>query len=73
MGGVLAGCSDMDKLCANHPDSFLIRHKCPMTCGVCGNVQKSTTVEVPGTNGDLGGCDRRRRWGFCSTRRRRQI
>lgn len=76
VAGSLAGCSDMAQFCQNHPDSYLIRHKCPLTCGVCGNL--GPTTEAPESNevqipGDTGGCSRRRRWGFCSTRRRRNI
>jgi hypothetical protein len=77
VSGQLAGCSDMAQFCQNHPDSYLIRHKCPLTCGVCGNAGDVTTaaptandVQIPG---DTGGCNRRRRYGFCSTRRRRNI
>lgn len=73
--GQMAGCADMQQFCQNHPDSYLIRHKCPLTCGVCGNAAPTTTpnpyeVKIPG---DTAGCDRRRRWGFCSTRRRRNV
>lgn len=77
VAGALAGCSDIAQFCENHPDSNLIRHKCPLTCGVCGNDDEATTttpesseIKIPG---DAGGCDRRRRWGFCSTRRRRNV
>lgn len=76
VAGSLAGCSDMAQFCNNHPDSYLIRHKCPLSCGVCGNHPSTTAspeseeVNIPG---DVGGCDRRRRWGFCSTRRRRNV
>jgi hypothetical protein len=77
VSGALAGCSDMAQFCANHPDSYLIRHKCPLTCGVCGNkppdVKKDTDEATDVDMGDTGGCDRRRRWGFCSTRRRRNV
>lgn len=77
VSGSLAGCSDMAQFCNNHPSSYLIRHKCPLTCGVCGNNPPTTAkpseaddLQIPG---DVGGCDRRRRWGFCSTRRRRNV
>jgi len=79
--GALAGCTDMLQFCPDHPKSNLIRHKCPMTCGVCGNELPTTPAPAPvetqnlvtQTSGDLGGCERRRRWGFCSTRRRRHV
>jgi len=76
VSGALAGCNDMAQFCKNHPDSYLIRHKCPLSCGVCGNSMTTTvkpvddTIKIPG---DVGGCSRRRRWGFCSTRRRRNV
>lgn len=74
--GTLAGCSDMAQFCSNHPDSRLIKHKCPRTCGVCGNWDETTTTLKPSQDimaGTEGGCDRRRRWGFCTTRRRRNV
>jgi len=79
IAGAVAGCSDMSQFCQNHPDSYLIRHKCPLTCRVCGNEDQSATasktpesteVNIPG---DAGGCSRRLRWGFCSSRRRRNV
>lgn len=94
ISGALAGCPDMAQFCQNHPDSQLIRHKCPLTCGMCGSKKETTIdaestdkasttpepddVEYPGDisdhiTGDHVGCDRRRRWGFCSTRRRRNV
>jgi len=72
----LAGCSDIAIFCQSHPDSYLVRHKCPLTCGVCNNDPHTTTIPMSrdtGIPGDAGGCNRRRRWGFCSSRRRRNI
>jgi len=77
----LAGCTDMMEFCNNHPDSYLIRHKCPLTCGICGNHAATEAPTEAPTEEDLeaqriaaaGGCERRRRFGFCSTRRRRNI
>jgi hypothetical protein len=55
--------------CENHPDSFLIRHKCPLTCGIC---EAPSTSPPPATHEELfHQCSTRRRWGLCSTRRRR--
>lgn len=74
--GALAGCTDMLQFCPHHPKSNLIRHKCPLTCGVCGNAPPTPPPVVAEdliSPGDIGGCDRRRRWGFCSTRRRRHV
>lgn len=77
ISGLAAGCTDVAPFCKKHPDSYLIRHKCPLTCGICGNAgsaaktgEEATDVEIPG---DAGGCSSRRRWGFCSTRRRRNV
>jgi|Transcript_42348 hypothetical protein len=74
--GKLSACSDMGMFCNNHPDSYLVREKCPLTCGVCadehGTTNKPTTDEVS-IAGDPANCDRRRRFGFCSTRRRRNV
>jgi len=77
IAGQLTACSDMAAFCENHPDSLLIKHKCPLTCGVCGdNVPtapphlNASDVQIPD---DAGGCDRRRRFGFCSSRRRRNV
>jgi len=71
--GKAANCSVIAQFCTNHPESNLIRHKCKATCGVCGSVppvaapHDAEDVQIPG---DTGGCERRRRWGFCSSRRR---
>jgi len=75
ISGSLAGCSDVLQFCQSHPDSYLIRHKCPLTCGVCGNAPSTTSLpdESDKVTGDIGGCDRRRRFGFCSSRRRRNL
>jgi len=77
VSGNMAGCADIKLFCQNHPDAYLVRHKCPETCGVCGKYSPPpppapATQEVA-LPGDSGGCDRRRRYGFCSTRRRRNI
>jgi len=74
----LAGCTDMVPYCKDHPKNNLIRHKCPLTCGVCGNAPSTPPPPAMADEnlispGDIGGCDRRRRWGFCSTRRRRHV
>jgi len=82
---VLAGCTDLRDFCAGHVDSVLIRRKCPLTCKLCrGNetafgytpMEKYMTTSKEVTyeyNADPGGCQRRRRYGFCTTRRRRNL
>mmetsp|Transcript_147153 Transcript_147153/g.256862 ORF Transcript_147153/g.256862 Transcript_147153/m.256862 type:complete len:283 (-) Transcript_147153:16-864(-) len=77
VNGEMSGCSDIKSFCWNHPDSILIRRKCALTCGTCERyspppppVHGTDEVQLPG---DEGGCDRRRRYGFCSSRRRRNI
>jgi len=74
--GKLAACSEMKNYCQGHPDSFLIRHKCPLTCQVCyknkgAPAAHGTVTTAPDMFKTFGGCDRRRRWGFCAERRRR--
>lgn len=78
INGGLAACTDLTDFCENHPDSYLIRHKCPITCGACPEVSTSThssfqtSKEMTFDDGaDPSDCQRRRRWGFCATRRRR--
>jgi len=77
VNGQLAGCLDMEEFCHHHPDSYLIRHKCPKTCSICGNAPPTTKKpeekEERNPNDAGHGCDRRRRWGFCSSRRRRLV
>jgi len=74
IAGNLAGCADMAQFCQNHPDSYLIRHKCPSSCGVCSNTTPPPkAADAEATTTDAPTCSRRRRWGFCQTRRRRNI
>jgi len=80
INGALAACTDLMDFCQNHPDSYLIRHKCPITCGACPEVTTSThssfqtSKEATFDDGqDPSDCQRRRRWGFCATRRRRNL
>merc|ERR1719487_2128130 len=75
IGGQVAGCENLPSFCDGHTDSYLVRHKCPKTCQLCQEdtsrmykPKETNEVQIPG---DTGGCDRRRRFGFCSTRRRR--
>jgi hypothetical protein len=76
IGGKAASCPDMEQFCYDHPESYLVRHKCRKTCGGCGLDDTTTTpwktdeIHIPG---DEGNCDRRRRFGFCSSRRRRNV
>jgi hypothetical protein len=76
IAGKDAPCWKMGKYCDGHMDSFLIVRKCPLTCGLCEEhpthppPKKTEEVYIPG---DSNNCNRRRRFGFCSTRRRRNI
>jgi hypothetical protein len=82
ISGQLAACTDLMDFCeAGHADSMLIKHKCPRTCRVCADMA-STTHSSYTTSDEMSfntgtqensDCDRRRRWGFCSSRRRRNI
>lgn len=82
--GKIASCQDLMDFCGGATgtgQSYLVRHKCPETCGACP--QSTTTTlrfQFPTSNEasfnsgeDSGNCDRRRRWGFCSSRRRRNM
>jgi len=74
IAGQAAACEEMESYCQDHMDSYLVRRKCPKTCGVCGKgppVEKKTETTEINIPGDEGGCYRRRRYGFCSSRRRR--
>lgn len=79
IAGVKSPCPAMHKYCMDHPDSFLVQRKCPLTCGLCEMASGSTThppVAPPDemwVPGDEGNCQRRRRNGFCATRRRRNV
>lgn len=81
VAGRLGSCTDLIDFCDNTADSYVIRHKCPRTCGACPDQLHSTTrssfttsqeIAYDAANDD-GSCDRRRRWGHCSTRRRRNL
>lgn len=85
IGGKSANCSELRGFCHEHEDSKHVLQKCPATCGLCnhtGNWSTTTTTAstatytfstpVPDSQFFQGvGCSRRRRWGFCQTRRRR--
>jgi len=81
VGGQISACTDLVDFCEGAADSYVIRHKCPRTCGACPDQLSSTTessytsttAESFNTGQEHSDCDRRRRWGFCSTRRRRNI
>jgi len=89
ISGDIAECSDLADFCGGVDSAYLIRHKCPRTCGACPDQNpKSDQPEHPGIEsaknaeesnydakpgGDPTDCDRRRRWGFCATRRRRNM
>lgn len=81
IAGSAASCSDLVDFCSNSDESYLIRHKCPRTCGACpeqiaaaarlesfrNSAGDSSEYHANVENSD---CTRRRRWGFCSNRRR---
>jgi hypothetical protein len=80
VAGALAPCGDLMDFCAGNGEAYLIRHKCPKTCGACPEAITSThssyttSQEMTFNSGqEPSDCDRRRRWGFCSTRRRRNL
>lgn len=81
VAGRSATCTDLIDFCEDHPDSYIIKHKCPRTCGACPDQVATTTAYSFTTSravgydagSDEGTCDRRRRWGHCSTRRRRNL
>jgi hypothetical protein len=80
VSGNVASCSDLMDFCNSGSEAYLIRHKCPRTCGACPSMSTSThssytTSAEYTSNGESekSDCDRRRRWGFCSTRRRRNL
>jgi len=63
VAGQTYDCPDLKAFCHGHPDSEFVMQKCGHSCGVC------PTVYTEGLNYKRT-CDRRRRWGFCATRRR---
>eukprot|EP00929_Paragymnodinium_shiwhaense_P033301 TRINITY_DN18311_c0_g1_i2.p1 TRINITY_DN18311_c0_g1~~TRINITY_DN18311_c0_g1_i2.p1 ORF type:complete len:262 (+),score=50.13 TRINITY_DN18311_c0_g1_i2:1120-1905(+) len=81
LGGALAACNQLKLFCKGHPDSRYVLQKCAGTCELCveKKVEVSTTTNIPFTftqeveevQTKEYGCARRRRWGFCYTRRRR--
>jgi len=80
VAGSLARCSDLKIFCKGHPDSPVVRYKCQHTCDLCKAPTTETTTVAMALQQDEDeepeadrnwGCVRRRRWGFCSTRRRR--
>lgn len=78
IAGRLATCDDLKMFCHSHQ---AIRDKCRMTCGQCGlETLEFKTTAAPSTTwlseAELArrmgaGCMRRRRFGYCETRRRR--
>lgn len=82
IGGNLASCTDLMDFCsagADNKNGYLVRSKCPRTCGTCASETTTSKLDLPrepesSNSGDMtAACDRRRRWGFCSTRRRRNF
>jgi len=79
VAGQVASCSDLGAFCGGgYANSNLIKHKCPRTCGVCEDLTTSVMpprkdYEEGSANEGQSDCDRRRRYGFCTTRRRRNM
>lgn len=83
ISGNLASCTDLMDFCgegATNHNAYLVRSKCPRTCGACQDMTTTshmTTLPREPDSSNSGemtaDCDRRRRWGFCSTRRRRNF
>lgn len=80
--GKPAPCKALRQYCSGHEDSFLVLKKCPLSCGTCapGNATTTTTTvtytfstAVMDSIDQGMNCSRRRRWGFCATRRRRFV
>lgn len=82
--GINQACPDLVDFCSNHVDSMYIQEKCPSTCGICNGGKAVRPTPEPNVYWAPGGeeveqgiapapgsCDRRRRWGFCWSRRRR--
>jgi hypothetical protein len=81
--GSSASCKDLKMLCNTHPDPSkkeAIRNKCRLTCGLCVGPNKTSTIvaattweddEPPETAPSKWTCARRRRDGWCVSRRRR--
>lgn len=63
IGDIKTACKDLKAFCHGHPDSEYVIHKCGQSCGVCPAVY-TQGKDYRRT------CQRRRRWGFCATRRR---
>lgn len=70
-------CLDLKAFCNGHPDSEQVLRKCPNSCGLCLGSMITTTraytfsTSMPESLDNETSCSRRRRWGFCATRRRR--
>jgi len=83
LGGAMAACSELKPFCTGHPDSRYVMMKCAGTCELCSesaankeevstpSIPFSSTAEPTEVQNKEYGCARRRRWGFCYTRRRR--
>lgn len=72
-----ASCSQLISLCAGtSAEAPIVRHKCQRTCGLCPpstsgeHTRRWGQVGQHGHSAEMTGCSRRRRWGFCVTRRR---
>lgn len=72
VNGEALDCPSLKRFCVGHPKSEYVVVKCPLTCSTCQGLPVTTTTKPP-RNSDSRehGCSRRRRWGFCYTRRRR--
>jgi len=78
--GVPQVCSNLQEFCTGHPDSEYVLRKCPATCLFC-HPEPATTTRIRYTfstsfvdaTASGMGCQRRRRFGFCNTRRRRGL
>lgn len=68
IGGVDQECADLIDFCSGHIDSDFVAEKCQETCKVCEGGVKARVRGALDMNPE---CSRRRRWGFCHSRRRR--
>lgn len=72
-----ASCGQLLSLCTGTTaEAPIVRHKCQRTCGLCPpstageHTRRWGQVGQHGRSAEMTGCSRRRRWGFCVTRRR---
>mmetsp|Transcript_63121 Transcript_63121/g.133250 ORF Transcript_63121/g.133250 Transcript_63121/m.133250 type:complete len:254 (-) Transcript_63121:91-852(-) len=77
LAGEAANCSSLAYFCSGYNNSEYVVQKCPMTCTYCGHPPPPSTTRWQFSTSFVDtvasgvGCSRRRRFGFCYSRRRR--